>query len=340
MTLTELRYIVAVAKAKHFGKAAEICFVSQPTLSVGIRKLEDSLGITIFERGRAEVKITPIGELIIKQAEQVLNETNVIKSIAEAEKDQFKKPVRIGSTYTIGKYLFPELIRKAYNLEPKLSFLFIQDYQEQLLEKLEQQELDILLLPTSKINTEVGSDNFNEDSSLEVGKNNSEHLKDTTEKNKASKDIKDIRGIREFKENIYFYPVVNENLYLLAAHSSSYSNKANVALDDIDVKDLYLLNKQHCLHQQLIDLVPNWNSASDEIIQYDFDSLDLLHQVIIQNNAATIVPESFRNDLDVNKDDLVNFIPFADPKPNRDINLVWRNDFTRTQVVDILKQCF
>ena len=84
MTLTELRYIIAVARFRHFGKAAEACFVSQPTLSVGVCKLEEELGVRLFERSRSEVIITDIGEEIVRQAETVIRAAEVIEETAEA----------------------------------------------------------------------------------------------------------------------------------------------------------------------------------------------------------------------------------------------------------------
>lgn len=83
MTLTELKYIVAVARERHFGRAAEKCFVSQPTLSVAVKKLEDELGVMLFERGAAEVTVTPVGKNIVEQAQRVLEETDRIKHLAE-----------------------------------------------------------------------------------------------------------------------------------------------------------------------------------------------------------------------------------------------------------------
>ena len=82
MTLTELRYIVAVARERHFGRAAEACFVSQPTLSIAIKKLEDELGVTLFERGGQEVSVTEIGERIIEQSQRVLEEAETVKRLA------------------------------------------------------------------------------------------------------------------------------------------------------------------------------------------------------------------------------------------------------------------
>ena len=87
MTLTELKYIVAVARERHFGRAAEACFVSQPTLSVAIKKLEDELSVQIFERGTSEVSVTPLGEQIVTQAQRVLEQTLAIKEIAKQGKD-------------------------------------------------------------------------------------------------------------------------------------------------------------------------------------------------------------------------------------------------------------
>ena len=92
MTLTELRYIIAVAREQHFGRAAERCHVSQPTLSVAIKKLEDELGVTIFERGGNEVTLSPVGKLIVQQAQQTLESADGIKQIALRGKDGFFSP--------------------------------------------------------------------------------------------------------------------------------------------------------------------------------------------------------------------------------------------------------
>ena len=96
MTLTELKYIVAVARERHFGRAAEACFVSQPTLSVAVKKLEDELDVKIFERGGAEVSVTPLGEQIVRQAQQVIEQASAIKEIAKLGKDPVSGPLRPG----------------------------------------------------------------------------------------------------------------------------------------------------------------------------------------------------------------------------------------------------
>ena len=120
MTLTELRYITAVARERHFGRAAEACFVSQPTLSVAVRKLEDELGVLLFERNASEVSVTPAGEKIVEQALRVLEESEVIKQIAAQGKDQLAGPLRLGAIHTIGPYLFPALIPNLHELAPEM----------------------------------------------------------------------------------------------------------------------------------------------------------------------------------------------------------------------------
>lgn len=149
MTLTELKYIVAVARHKHFGHAAEACFVAQPTLSVAIKKLEDELGVTIFERGGTEISTTPLGSQIIAQAERVLEQTAVIKEIAKQNKDPLVGPFRLGIIYTIGPYLLPSLIKTMIDEVPQMPLVLQENFTVKLLELLRQGELDaaILALP-------------------------------------------------------------------------------------------------------------------------------------------------------------------------------------------------
>jgi LysR family hydrogen peroxide-inducible transcriptional activator len=149
MTLTELKYIVAVAREKHFGHAAEACFVAQPTLSVAIKKLEDELGVTIFERGGSEVSLTPIGAQIVSQAERVLEQTAAIKEIAKQNKDPLAGPLRLGIIYTIAPYLLPQLVRIMIDRTPQMPLILQENFTHRLIELLRQGELDaaIMALP-------------------------------------------------------------------------------------------------------------------------------------------------------------------------------------------------
>ncbi len=149
MTLTELKYIVAVARQKHFGHAAEACFVAQPTLSVAIKKLEDELGVVIFERGGTEISMTPLGMKIVAQAELVLEQTAAIKEIAKQNKDPLVGPFRLGIIYTIAPYLLPPLVKRMIERVPKMPLVLQENFTVKLVEMLRQGEIDaaIMALP-------------------------------------------------------------------------------------------------------------------------------------------------------------------------------------------------
>ena len=149
MTLTELKYIVAVAREKHFGRAAEACFVAQPTLSVAIKKLEDELGVAIFERGGTEISVTQIGAQIVEQAEHVLEQTASIKNIAKQNTDPLVGQLRLGIIYTIAPYLLPQLVRNMITNVPKMPLILQENFTVRLIELLRAGELDaaIMALP-------------------------------------------------------------------------------------------------------------------------------------------------------------------------------------------------
>jgi LysR family hydrogen peroxide-inducible transcriptional activator len=146
MTLTELRYIIAVARERHFGRAAEKCFVSQPTLSVAVKKLEEELGIALFERNSNDVTVTPLGARIVEQAQRVLEQSAVIKEIASAGKDQLATPLRVGAIYTIGPYLLPDLVRQNITLSPQMPLMLQENFTVKLLEELRTGEIDCAIL--------------------------------------------------------------------------------------------------------------------------------------------------------------------------------------------------
>jgi len=146
MTLTELKYIVAVARERHFGRAADACFVSQPTLSVAIKKLEDELGVLLFERRSAEVTATPAGERIVAQAQRVLDEAAQIKEIAKQGKDPLSGALRLGVIYTIGPYLLPALVRQLLRSAPQMPLLLSENFTVRLVELLKNGEIDVAVM--------------------------------------------------------------------------------------------------------------------------------------------------------------------------------------------------
>lgn len=154
MTLVELRYILALAKFKHFGQAAKHCHVSQPTLSVAINKLEQELGTQIFERHSKEVRVTEIGEQLLLHARRALAETDEMVKLTTNKNHQLSSPLRVGAIYTIGPYLFPNLIPQLQKIAPEMPLIIEEDYTKHLKEKLREGSLDAIFvaLPFSDTN--------------------------------------------------------------------------------------------------------------------------------------------------------------------------------------------
>lgn len=146
MTLTELRYIVTLAQMQHFGKAAERCSVNQSTLSIAVKKLEGELGIELFERSKNNVRATPIGEQVIKQAQRVLEEAAAIKDIAMSGKDQLNSPLHVGAIFTIGPYLFPHFIPPLQKSAPQMPLIIEESFTSTLRKRLRNGEVDVIIV--------------------------------------------------------------------------------------------------------------------------------------------------------------------------------------------------
>ena len=146
MTLTELKYIVAVARERHFGKAADACFVSQPTLSVAVKKLEEELDLKLFERSANEVTVTPLGEEIVRQAQSVLEQAAHIKEIARRGKDPLAGALKLGVIYTVAPYLLPDLVRQVITRTPQMPLMLQENFTVKLLEMLRTGEIDCAIL--------------------------------------------------------------------------------------------------------------------------------------------------------------------------------------------------
>tara|TARA_B110000503_G_scaffold85373_1_gene129857 strand:+ start:89136 stop:90038 length:903 start_codon:yes stop_codon:yes gene_type:complete len=155
MTLTELRYLVALSETGHFRKAAEQCRVSQPTLSIAIKKLEEELGISLFERSHHKVAATPTGERIVEQARTVLQEAQNLRQLAELGKDPLGSVLSVGAIYTVGPYLFPRLISRLQQLAPKMPLYIEESYTANLRGKLTSGELDAIFVALPFTETEI-----------------------------------------------------------------------------------------------------------------------------------------------------------------------------------------
>jgi LysR family hydrogen peroxide-inducible transcriptional activator len=146
MTLTELHYIVVVAQERHFGRAAERVFVTQPALSLAIKKLEEELGTTIFERRQNQIALTPLGERLVHQAQRVLEETDQLKILAAQGKDQLAGLLRFGVIATVGPYILQDLIPALSKRAPSMPLEIEESLTANLTAMLKNGKLDVIMV--------------------------------------------------------------------------------------------------------------------------------------------------------------------------------------------------
>ncbi len=156
MNLRDLKYIIAVAETRHFGRAAERCFVSQPTLSGQIKKLEQELGVAIFERSNRAVTVTPIGESILQHARTIMEQADSIEQLAQAHRDPLAGPLRVGAIPTLSPYLVPLILLPLKKTYPQMRLVLSEETTDELLQRLENHEIDAALLATPVDETEFG----------------------------------------------------------------------------------------------------------------------------------------------------------------------------------------
>jgi LysR family hydrogen peroxide-inducible transcriptional activator len=298
MTLTELRYIVAVAREHHFGRAAEACHVSQPTLSVSIKKLEEELDVKIFERGANEVSVTPLGEEIVRQAQSVIEQAAAIKEIAKRGKDPVSGPLRLGVIYTIGPYLLPDLVRQAIELVPQMPLMLQENFTAKLLEMLRTGELDCAIM----------AEPF-PDTGLAVAPLYDEPFMAAVPKLHALAKRKSL-STDELK---------NETMLLLGTGHCFRDHVLEVCPEYARFAS------------------PNEGARTGfEGIRQSFEgsSLETIKYMVASGMGVTVVPQlSVPKDSQPH----IKYIPFTRPAPTRRVVLVWRRTFTRYEAIAALR---
>ena len=146
MNLRDLHYLVALADLRHFGKAAQACFVSQPTLSTQIRKLEDELGVALIERAPRKVMLTPAGQDAVQRARRIMAEVEAMKEAARRSRDPEAGSLRLGVFPTLGPYLLPHVVAPLHQRFPQLELLLVEEKSDVLLQRLRDGKLDAALL--------------------------------------------------------------------------------------------------------------------------------------------------------------------------------------------------
>jgi len=155
MNLRDLKYLIAVAESRHFGHAAERCFVSQPTLSGQIRKLEEELGVTLFERSNRSVRITPVGQDILQRAHLIIEQADAIQQLARSQRDPLAGPLRLGAIPTLSPYLMPLVLRPLKQAHEQMRLVLSEEMTDTLVQRLHNHEIDAALVATAEAGGEL-----------------------------------------------------------------------------------------------------------------------------------------------------------------------------------------
>jgi LysR family hydrogen peroxide-inducible transcriptional activator len=294
MTLTELRYIVALAREKHFGRAAQKCFVSQPTLSQAVKKLEEELGVALFDRSAAEIRVTTIGERIIEQAQRALEQAAAIKEIAKQGKDPLAGPLKVGVIFTIGPYLLPQLIPILHKRAPQMPLLIEENYTAALAERLRHGDIDVAIVALP----------FDE-------------------------------------PGMHLQPVYDEPFVIAVPREHPWANRKSIRAEDLARESLLLLGTGHCFRDQVLNACPalNRSSATPGSMQKTVEgsSLETIRLMVASGLGITVLPISAAPQK-TTRAELLTYVPFTRPAPDRTIVLAWRRSFTRTQAIEILRR--
>ena len=308
MTLTELRYLVCLAQEQHFGRAAERCFVSQPTLSIAIKKLEQQLGVAIFERHKNRIKITPVGERIVAQAAKVLAESQTLHDIANAGRDPFSEPLRIGAIYTIGPYLFPHLIPQMQQLAPQMPFYIEENYTAVLRKKLTLGELDVIVISLPFSEPEVVTQTLY-DEPLVV--------------------LLPAQHALAQQNSIAVEQIIADDILLLG--------EGHCFRDQVISACPKLRQSSLSTSQPPSSAPANQPSTQRPSRGAEGSSLETLRHMVASGLGITILPQSAAGD-ELYAASLLTSRPFQAPAPQRSVALAWRTSFTRPPVIDLLNQ--
>ncbi|MEO6720168.1 MAG: LysR substrate-binding domain-containing protein [Ferruginibacter sp.] len=290
MTFTQLEYILAVDTYRHFAKAAQHCFVTQPTLSMQVHKLEEDLGTKIFDRSKQPVIPTEMGEDIIRQARIIIHEVKMIHQLIRDKQGILQGELRIGIIPTLAPYLLPVFLQPFLSKYPDIRIWVKEMTTDVIIEKLKAGRIDAGLLVTP--------------------------LQDNT--------------IKE-------YPLFYEELVAYVSKKNAAYKKSYVLADDIDLKELWLLEEGHCFRSQIINLCELRKQTQDQRhFEYEAGSLETLRKMVELHNGITILPEMATLDFSVKQMNMVRH--FKAPVPVREISLVTHRDYIKKKLVDVLKE--
>lgn len=288
MTITQLYYVLAVAEYKNFTLAAEKCFVTQPTLSMQIQKLEDELSILIFDRSKKPISLTEIGEKIVLQAKNIVNEAGRIKDIVDQQKGYIGGEFKVGIIPTVMPTLLPMFLTNFIKKYPKVNLIIEEQTTEEIIKRLKNGHLNCAIAATP----------------LE------------------EEDIKEVV--------LYYEPFV---AYIPENHASF--SKKEITTEDIDLDTILLLQDGHCFRNGILNLCKNNKYIVDNHFQLESGSFETLIKLADEGLGTTLLP--YLHTLDLNDKNKTKLRPFKDPKPAREVSLIFPKNELKIHIINALR---
>lgn len=289
MTLTQIEYIIAVATHKSFASAAKAINVTQPTLSMQIKKLEEELDVLLFDRTKKPIVPTSIGAEIIDQGREILRERENLFEILSASKGTLHGEFRIGIIPTLSPYLLPLFATNFLEALPDVELVIEEIKTEQIIEKLNKELLDVGILVTP----------LNE------------------------------RGILEI-------PLFYELFVVYTSETHPLWNKNKVAYDDLESKDLWLLQEGHCFRNQMINICKEQALDKNNRMRFESGSLETIKRLVEHEYGYTLLPELAT--LDLSDSEYQHVRNFENPQPVREVSIITRRKYVKKRMLDKLKE--
>ncbi len=289
MTITQLQYVLAVAEHKNFTLAAEKCFVTQPTLSMQIQKIEEELGIQIFDRTKKPIQLTEIGQKIVNQSKNIVNEANRIQDIVDQQKGFIGGEFRLGIIPTVMPTLLPMFLNNFIKKYPKVNLIIEELNTDEIIVKLKNGHLDAAIAATP----------------LEEEK---------------------------IKEVVLFY----EPFVAYIPESHSVFDKKEIEVSDLNLDEILLLQDGHCFRDGILNLCKNNPGNSDKFnFHIESGSFETLIKLADEGLGTTLLP--YLHTLDLKEKDKAKLKHFKDPKPAREVSLIYPKNELKIHIIDALR---
>ena len=288
MTITQLKYVLAVAEHKNFTLAAEKCFVTQPTLSMQIQKIEEELSIQIFDRTKKPIQLTDIGHKIVNQAKNIVNEADRIQDIVEQQKGFIGGEFRLGIIPTIMPTLLPMFLNNFIKKYPKVKLVIEELNTEEIIIKLNNGHLDAAIAATPLM----------------------------------EEKIKEIV--------LYYEPFV---AYIPENHHTF--QKEEIEVSDLNLDEILLLQDGHCFREGILNLCKSTGKNEINHFQIQSGSFETLIKLADEGLGTTLLP--YLHTLDLKEKDKLKLRHFKEPKPAREVSLIFPKSELKIQIIDALR---